>query len=237
MKTIRAFAAFIGLAVLATTSMSATAERPIRMDPRGNPVPSTAASFDCSKAQGFVETSICSDGSLALSDRSIDETYRRLLLHASAQGQLAVRQEQRDWLHERNACDQQGCLEVSLDARQRALRAELDRLDRALRANINQVGQCEATRIDFIGTRLAPVEGERLDGTSVGFADGVWQVSYDREPGVLRSRLGDSVRVCLVSKPRNCPPGDDRGQVYAVENLRTHARWKLRDDSHSCGGA
>jgi uncharacterized protein YecT (DUF1311 family) len=209
----------------------------MHMDPTGNPLPATATSFDCAKAQGFAETSICSDVELALSDSAIDETYQRLLLHTPADGRGAIRQEQRDWLHKRNACAQRSCLAASLEAREQALRSDLDSLDRTLRANVSQVGQCEATRIDSIGPRLAPVEGERPDGTSVGYADGVWQVSYDREPEVLKSRVNDPVRVCLISKPRNCPSGDDRGRVYSVRNLRTHAEWKLPDASHRCSGA
>ena len=154
-------------------------------------------------------------------DRAIDDIYRRLLLHTPADGRATIRQEQRDWLHKRNACAQRSCLEVSLEAREQALRSDLDSLDRTLRADVSHVGQCEATRIGFIGPRLTPVEGEQPDGASVGYADGVWQVSYEREPEVLKSRVDDPVRVCLVSKPRNCPPGDDRGRVYSVQNLRT----------------
>jgi uncharacterized protein len=228
---------FTGLAVLAAAPMSAAAEYAIRLNPQGNPVPATATSFDCAKAQGYAETTICSDVALALSDSAIDETYRRLLLHTPTERRAAIRQEQRDWLHSRDACEQQSCLAASLEARERALRADLDSVDRALRANVSQVGQCGATRIDFIGPRLSPVVGEPPDGTSVGYADGVRQVSYDREPEVLRSRIGDPVRVCLVSKPSNCPPGDDRGRVYSVQNLRTRAEWKLPDASHRCGGA
>ena len=51
------------------------------------------------------------------------------------------------------------------------------------------------------------------------------------------SRPGDVVRVCLVSIPRPCPPGDKRGRVYKTTNLRTHGEWTLPDSEHSCGGA
>lgn len=84
---------------------------------------------------------------------------------------------------------------------------------------------------------MEPTEGRPVDGTSVGFANGVWQVSYDDEPAVRRSRLGDAAEVCLASIPRGCPPGDNRGRVYKVINLRTRSRWRLPDSSHSCGGA
>jgi hypothetical protein len=45
------------------------------------------------------------------------------------------------------------------------------------------------------------------------------------------------VRVCLVSVPQNCPPGDDRGKVYSVLNHRTHETWSEGDSEHECGGA
>ena len=50
-------------------------------------------------------------------------------------------------------------------------------------------------------------------------------------------RVGDPVTLCLVSIPRNCPPGDDRGKVYSAANWRTQERWSLPDSQHSCGGA
>jgi uncharacterized protein YecT (DUF1311 family) len=227
----------VGAGCLASVTVSAAAELPISMDTRGNPIPATATSFDCRKARGFAETSICSDVTLAITDRSIAETYQRLLLHAPPDRRQIVRREQRDWLRSRNSCSQRSCLEASLGAREHALGTELDSVDRHLRADVSQVGRCAMTRIDFIGPRLERVAAEPPQGTSVGYADGVWQVSYDREPEVLKSHVGDPVRVCLVSKPHNCPPGDDRGRLYSVWNLRTHANWKLPDASHRCGGA
>ena len=238
MNSIRArFAGLTVLAVSAAASICAAAEHPARLDPQGNPASATAASFDCAKPQGFDETSICSELVLAFIDREINEMYQRLLLHTPPEGRAAIRGAQWAWIHTRHACAQHSCLLASLEVRQRTLSTNLDRLDRALRANVSRVGQCEPTWIDFIGPRLTPVEGEHPDGTSVGYADGVWQVSYDREPEALRSRVGDPVRICLVSKPRNCPSGDDRGRVYSAQNLRTHAQWRLPDASHKCGGA
>ena len=227
-------AGLLALLVLATASF---AERVIRMDSKGDPIPSTAASFDCSKAAGFAETTICSDVPLAMADRGIDETYQFLLQHSTPEAREAIRREQRDWLRRRNTCTERQCLEQALDARDRQLTSVSAALDKTRRANVRQVGQCETTRIDFIGPRLEQVEGEEPQGTTVDFANGVSQVSYDREPAVLKSRKGDPVHVCLVSIPRNCPRGDDRGKIYSAINLRTHAQWKLPDSSHRCGGA
>ena len=99
-----------------------------------------------------------------------------------------------------------------------------------------QLGACSETTISFIGGRL---EGDNNfdTGTSVQFDNGGAQISYERDEGVVNSRIGDPVRICLVSIPADCPPGDDRGKVYATTNLRTGASWEMPDSQHMCGGA
>jgi hypothetical protein len=104
----------------------------------------------------------------------------------------------------------------------------------------SRIGQCTRTAISRIGQRLEdgstgrPIPGS---GSAVNFANGGYQVSYDEIPQINRSRRGDPVRMCLVSLPKNCPPGDDRGRVYRTTNLRTHQSWTLPDAEHMCGGA
>jgi len=56
-------------------------------------------------------------------------------------------------------------------------------------------------------------------------------------PEIHRSQIGDPVRLCLVSTPEDCPPGDDGGKVYSATNLRTGESWEAPDSQHSCGGA
>ncbi len=101
-----------------------------------------------------------------------------------------------------------------------------------------RVGACVVTTIETIGTRLIdgsdPVPGS---GSAVTFANGGRQVSYDTVPAVEESRKGDRVRMCFISKPLDCPKGDDRGKIYRTTNLRTHKSWSLPDAEHSCGGA
>ena len=98
-----------------------------------------------------------------------------------------------------------------------------------------QVDACSQTTISFIGGRLEGDENFET-GTTVQFDNGGVQISYEREEGVVNSRVGDPVRICLVSLPEDCPPGDDRGKVYATTNLRTGASWEMPDSSHMCGG-
>lgn len=210
---------------------------PWRMDAHNNVIPQSATSFDCTRATGRAERLICGDRSLAIADGRVGELYTLLRQHAAPARRTMLRQEQRAWLTARNRCADRACLERHYNRRATRLEQELARVDAALRINVARVGQCETTRIDWLGARFAPVAGEPLQGTSIGFANGVRQVSYARESQALRSRLGDPVRVCLVSIPRQCPTGDVRGRVYSARNLRTGARWSLPDSSHSCGGA
>ena len=97
-----------------------------------------------------------------------------------------------------------------------------------------KAGQCVRTEISELGSRL---EGTPDSGSAIAYANGVTGVSYDVITAIRRSRVGDPVTLCLVSVPRNCPPGDDRGKVYSATNGRTKERWSLPDSQHSCGGA
>jgi hypothetical protein len=97
-----------------------------------------------------------------------------------------------------------------------------------------QVGQCTQTTVKTVGTRLDNTPGS---GSAIGYANGGTQVSYDQVPGIDDSQAGDSVKLCLLSLPQDCPAGDDRGKVYAATNLRTGETWSEPDSEHSCGGA
>jgi hypothetical protein len=96
-----------------------------------------------------------------------------------------------------------------------------------------RVGHCSMT-VKWVGTRLDNTPGS---GSAIQFRNGGYQVSYDQVAAVDRSRPGDPVRMCLISLPKDCPLGDDRGRVYKTTNLRTRRSWSLRDAEHMCGGA
>lgn len=97
-----------------------------------------------------------------------------------------------------------------------------------------QVGDCVETTIAWVGGRL---EEAPDSGSAVQYENGMTQVEYAVLPGIANSRVGDAVRVCLVSVPENCPPGDDRGRMYNGTNLRTNESWTAPDSQHACGGA
>lgn len=97
-----------------------------------------------------------------------------------------------------------------------------------------QIGDCAETRVAMVGSRL---EGVPDSGSAITYADGLSQVEYEAVAGIDHSQPGDQVRLCLVSLPQDCPPGDERGRVYEATNLRTGETWQAPDSEHMCGGA
>ncbi len=60
--------------------------------------------FDCTKAQGEVETLICKDEALAALDRKLDEVYKAALAKARDDVPQLLKTEQRGWVKGRNEC-------------------------------------------------------------------------------------------------------------------------------------
>jgi uncharacterized protein len=102
-----------------------------------------------------------------------------------------------------------------------------------------KIGDCAITHIAELTTRFGePLKGADPDaGTAIGFSNGGWQVSYDLVYALYDAEIGDPVVMCLVSIPRDCPEGDDRGRTYYGLDARTGGAWSLPDSQHSCGGA
>ncbi|RZM34250.1 MAG: DUF1311 domain-containing protein [Sphingomonas sp.] len=195
------------------------------------------AGFDCTRTTTRAERLICGDDDLTRQDRYLNTVYAGAIRSAPPTMRAALVRTQRAWLAQRDACADTACMTASYDDRTAALWRERERIDRYLRRRVSRVGQCEVTTIAQIGPRLGASGPPDQSGTSITFANGVHQVSYDLERPIARSRLKDRARVCLVSIPRHCPPGDDRGRQYAVRNLRTGEQWQLFDSQHLCGGA
>ena len=84
------------------------------------------------------------------------------------------------------------------------------------------------------GSRL---EGVPDSGSAISYENGGVQVSYDELPGLKGSRVSDRVRLCLVSIPEDCPPGDDRGRAYRAKNLRTGKKLGSVGTRSTCAAA
>ena len=104
-----------------------------------------------------------------------------------------------------------------------------------------RIGECRETRIVQITTRwggpLTYDKDDSASGSFVIFRNGGTQMSFSKIEELIRSRVHDRVRMCLVSIPELCPPNDDRGRSYTTTNLRTGETWTLPDDTRVCGGA
>jgi hypothetical protein len=104
---------------------------------------------------------------------------------------------------------------------------------------------CSNTKISELTARLGEmVNGKFVPddpkdvGSAINYSNGVSGVSYDYIPAISeRSRVGDRIRLCLVSEYVNCPPGDHRVKFYSAVNHRTHEKWVLPNAEHICGGA
>jgi uncharacterized protein len=187
-----------------------------------------AASFDCARAASASEIAICSDRGLSSLDGQLGTAYaQRLALDP------AVRQLQRGWLKARDAgCGRdRACLRRLMAAQLAWLRGGAGRPPTRIPV---LEGACALTSVARVESRL---EGAPDSGSAIEETNGAYQVSYDMIPAIQGSRPGDPTLLCLVSIPRDCPPGDDRSRVYAAANLRTLRAWSAPDAEHMCGGA
>lgn len=88
-----------------------------------------AASFDCKQAATAVEKRLCAVPALGNLDDQLDESYRALLDTTPRSAVAGVRDQQRAWLRQRNACAQDAKPD---DCLQRTVKARADVLAKAL---------------------------------------------------------------------------------------------------------
>jgi len=94
---------------------------------------------------------------------------------------------------------------------------------------------CANTFVSYVGSRLEGVSA-REAGSAITFTNRLYSDSYNyQEYG--GSKKGDEVTLCLLSIPKNCPRGDDRGKVFSVTNRRTELSFTISKGHHLCGGA
>jgi uncharacterized protein len=110
-----------------------TQPQQVQSSPQVESVPSTkleltqpvqqpiVASFDCTKAASKIEKLICSTPETADSDRQLAAAYHAAA--AKTSDQATLRQQERDWLKDRNACGDTACILKTTEARIQALSA------------------------------------------------------------------------------------------------------------------
>ncbi len=217
------------------------------------PLWAQSASFDCKKAAAPDEIAICSNPELAGLDSLVSVGYRHL------QRRLGAKMANRihlPFLRARRACKSNSfCIferQIAEIPSFRVLGAKIEPpawLTTTNHAGYDElkkmlnVGECSVATISEISYRLCmPDDGNVCipaadSGSSVALSNGIYGVSYDKVEQVHHSSVGDPVIACLSDVPKDCPPGDDRGYVWSVTNLRTGESWELPDAQHRCGGA
>ncbi|QUG75311.1 DUF1311 domain-containing protein [Erwinia sp. E602] len=104
-------------------------------------LPAHAASFDCQKASAGIEQAICASKTLSTQDEQLAEHYQQLMTLSPQTGRVALRNAQRDWLKQRNACSsdaatRDACLTQQLTTRDavlvQLLQQALDAFDAAV---------------------------------------------------------------------------------------------------------
>ena len=216
-----------------------------------------AASFDCTKAATPDERAVCSDPQLSQLDELVARAFGQAKLASPGDQEGSAVAFAHAFLKNRRACaTDRSCLfgsYVAVLTTYHDLGAKEPIPAWVSAPSIagnrppgsgplpTRIGQCSTTQVADVTPRLdpgGPPKSEDFDsGTAVNFRNGGYQVSYEREAALLNSKPGDSVLMCLVAIPHNCPPGDNRGRVYTATNARTGATWTLPDSQHSCGGA
>ena len=100
---------------------------------------SAAPSFNCKKAKGLVEKQICGNPDFEPLDRDIASLYTRSLAVLRKADGDALREDQRAWVKERDACedfihgdpvimaDVLACMRTTMNARKERLQAILQR--------------------------------------------------------------------------------------------------------------
>lgn len=213
-----------------------------------------AASFDCGRAVSPDERAVCADPVLSDLDDALARANEQARATTKRENAPSLLSAARGIIADRRACGAvRGWLLTAyingletygtfgsrvavpdwIDAREIAGGTAPER-------NVlpSRLGQCVTTRVASVTARLeGEPSGSFESGTAINFANGGFQVSYEREAALIASRPGDGAVMCLSFVPRDCPRGDDRGRVYRVTNLRTRASWALPDSQHSCGGA
>jgi uncharacterized protein len=216
-----------------------------------------AASFDCAKAATPDERAVCSDTQLSELDEVVARAFSEAKLASPGDQQRSVVVYAQGFLKARRACaTDRSCIFSSyvavlttyqdLGAKEPvpswvSARAIAGSRPPSSGPLPTRIGQCSTTQVAEVTPRLdpghPPTSADFDSGTAINYRNDGHQVSYEREAALLNSKPGDNVLMCLVAVPQNCPPGDDRGRVYTVTNMRTAATWTLPDSQHSCGGA
>ncbi|TPI22923.1 lysozyme inhibitor LprI family protein [Mesorhizobium sp. B4-1-1] len=221
------------------------------------PALANGPSFDCRKAQLPAEKAICADPQMSAIDALVTKAYAGFEPAFGGDKRGIARK----LVADRNACKTDAACIVSAQNNAQQTYGNAPKwvqdynialigkkaLDLGARAPkptdqplAVSIGKCGFTHITALTTRLGddPLETASPEaGSAARFTNGGTAVSYDRDPGLASSKVGDPVVMCLIAIPRDCPKDDLRGRVYYAMDLAAKGTWALPDSQHLCGGA
>lgn len=110
------------------------------------------------------------------------------------------------------------------------------------------IGGCSLTTVISKRFRMAPSPGDPGYNPSdsplgkevlISLKNGLGLYAGDGDTFILSTDFapGHRVTLCLLSLPKNCPPGDNRGKIYSLTDRQTRRTMKGIDSWHLCGGA
>ena len=213
-------------------------------------------SFDCRKASAPDEQAICNNPQLSQIDQLVNQAYRGFQPEFVRDKRVIARQ----FLDDRQACGRdEACIANVQNSELMTFQQQVPWVESYAEALIGQkamalarqtpasadaplpdaIGACAPTHIAKLTTRFGePLRGaDPSSGVGMEFSNGGGQVSYDVPDALYDARPRDQIMVCLMSIPRDCPAGDERGRIYYSVDLRTQGTWVMPDSQHMCGGA
>lgn len=146
-----------------------------------------ATSYDCDKASGFVENTICTDDSLSSLDDDLSIAYTRALDEAARPAD--VKKAQRDWLTTvRNSCKSIECLDSAYRQRIDAVR-KYDKyswdtfVDKKLGISFSYPSN-RTIRVDYVAKRIKII--------GAGMKEDDYIVAFDIGRGDLKKAISES---------------------------------------------
>jgi uncharacterized protein len=210
------------------------------------PAKAEAAGFNCANAKLADEKAVCHDKKLSTLDDLLNRRFQESKKSTSDRQDLV--HALRNFLSDRKDCgEDRACILSTYIAALWEISTERDAdLGKFSAVMISEgtptsfdiptvVGQCAATKVELVHSRLEGDDPEFEMGIGVDYANGGYGVSYSREEPVARSTSGDPVIMCLIEIDRDCPP-DSSGHLFFTTNMRTKESWILPDAQHKCGG-
>ncbi|WP_082176469.1 DUF1131 family protein [Pseudaestuariivita atlantica] len=197
--------------------------RPERFAQTGTAPASTAGpSFDCARAEGSIETLICSDATLAGLDRALSTAYAQSLDTATMGQRKTLRAFQRGWIRARNECWKSGDPRRCVEALYQDRIAELTGTDAT-----RTLDGTSWTGTRIAGDTLPPSIEITMDFDADGKVSGT---SGCNRYFATYAVSGQSVRIAQIGSTRKlCPEPEMTAEYRFLDALERVNGWAMRN--------